>query len=163
MFRAPGRNVGPGRFIRPRWLYPTAIVLGGLAIGSAGILTTAHWPVPSASAASALDVAACASPVTVDVAATPRIHGIVSLTASHAGTDSSSSPKVSSEEAAVSATALPAGVRPDLWLPDSTIRATAVNGQGRGEVPHGPSSATSPRIVALPAGYGSSPPHRSRA
>ncbi len=151
MFRAPGRHVRPGRVIRPRWIYPTAIVLGGVLVGSASVLTTAHWSVSPASASSSgLGFAACASPATVDVVATPRIYDIVSLAASRAGKDSCTSLTVRSEEPAVTATALTTGHGLDLWIPDSTIWATQVNDQGGGEVRQGPSIATSPLVVAVP-------------
>ncbi len=151
--RKHGRHESPGRVLRPRWIYPTAILLGGLLVGSATVLTTSQWLMPATSASSSLDFAACATPVTVDVAASPRIYGIVSMAASKAGKSSCTSVKVRSEEAAVTANALIAGVGPDLWIPDSTMWATDVNGQGRGEVTQGPSLATSPLVVAVPGRF----------
>ena len=151
--RKHGRHESPGRVVRPRWIYPTAIVLGGLLVGSATVLSTSQWLLPATSASSSLDFAACANPATVDVAATPRIYGIVSMAASKAGKSSCTSIKVRSAEAAVTATALIAGAGPDLWIPDSTMWATDVNGQGRGEVTQGPSIATSPLVIAVPGRF----------
>ncbi len=57
---------------------------------------------------------------------------------------------MTSEEPAVTANSLAAGHGPDLWIPDSTIWATDVNGQEGGKVRQGPSLATSPLVVAVP-------------
>jgi Mg-chelatase subunit ChlD len=138
--------------VRPRWIYPTTILVGGALIGSLSVLTSSGTLLPPASpAAAGLDFAACATPAHVDVVASPRIYDVVVAAATKAGASSCTSISVMSEEAVVTANALAAGVGPDLWIPDSTMWATDVNSRGRGEVQQGPSLATSPLVVAVPS------------
>ena len=146
-----GRHASTGPVVRPRWIYPTAIILGGAMIGSLSVLNQSHTLLSRAST-TALTVAAtaCAHPAHVDVVSSPRIYDVVVAAADKAGENSCTSMTVSSEEPAVTANALAAGTGPDLWIPDSMMWATQVNGRGRGEVRPGPSLATSPLVIAVP-------------
>ena len=146
-----GRHASTGPVVRPRWIYPTAIILGGAMIGSLSVLNQSHTLLSRAST-TALTVAAtaCAHPAHVDVVSSPRIYDVVVAAADKAGENSCTSMTVSSEEPAVTANALAAGTGPDLWIPDSMMWATQVNGRGRGEVRPGPSLVTSPLVIAVP-------------
>ncbi len=151
-----GRHASPGRIVRPRWVYPTAVLLGGALIGSASVLSQSHALLSPATAMStaslpSADAETCARPVHVDVVSSPRMHDVVAAAATKAGEGSCTSFSVTSEEAAVTANSIAAGHGPDLWIPDSTIWATEVNGQEGGKVRQGPSLATSPLVVAVPA------------
>ena len=159
MFRSPGRHVSPGRgrhvspgrVKRPAWVLPTTMVLGAALLGGSAVLATSNILTPAtAAAATGLDLAGCAIPAKVDVAAAPRISSIVQAAAAEAGKASCTSITVQSAEPSSTAQALIAGHGPQLWIPDSTTWEATVNGQGHVDLVAGPSLASSPLVIAVP-------------
>jgi len=150
-----GRHASPGRVVRPRWIYPTTILLGGAMIGTISVLSQSHTLLtPATATVVRMDLtapSACANPAPVDVVASPRIYDVVRAAATKAGTTTCTHITVTSAESATTANDLAAGHGPDLWVPDSSTWATDVNGRVTGEVRQGPSLATSPLVIAVPS------------
>ncbi|GAB3587092.1 substrate-binding domain-containing protein [Amycolatopsis endophytica] len=97
----------------------------------------------------ARDGSGCAKPVVVRVAAAPGVASAIAQVARRVAQTECAAFEVNAVDSAAVAQSLAGAVRPDVWVPESTLQLRRARGVGAGEVAAGTSIASSPVVFAL--------------
>lgn len=157
--RDPDEPVGRGLTLRlgrhedprwvTRWLLPIAVIALAASIAAVALAVSRRLDPPGQASPSGLPATAdCSQRREVDVVAAPHIAEAVAEAVAEAEQRACVTLTVTTEEPGITA----AGDPPAIWIPDSSIWPHAVNATRPGTVEIGDSLASSPLVLAVPAG-----------